>query len=200
MRDGLRTLLVLAWPIVLARSAQAVIGFCDALMTAPLGEAAVAAVTTGAINVFTLTIFPMGVVFIVQSFAAQLSAKGEHAAARRYAWYGLGFSGVTAALAFASIPLIRPLLGLLAYEPVWAIGTGRTASPDQAQQVHAFVREKLTGLDAVIASNLRIQYGGSVKPDNARELFGQPDIDGGLIGGAALKADDFLAICRAANG
>lgn len=88
---------------------------------------------------------------------------------------------------------------VLAYEPIWAIGTGKTASPDQAQQVHAFIREKLAGLDADIASGLRIQYGGSVKADNASELFQQPDIDGGLIGGAALKVEDFLAICHAAD-
>ena len=88
---------------------------------------------------------------------------------------------------------------VLAYEPVWAIGTGKTASPDQAQQVHAFLRAKLSGLDAGVASGLRMQYGGSVKADNASELFTQPDIDGGLIGGAALKVDDFLAICHAAD-
>ena len=88
---------------------------------------------------------------------------------------------------------------VLAYEPIWAIGTGKTASPDQAQQVHAFVRQKLAGLDTDIASGLRIQYGGSIKADNASELFQQPDIDGGLIGGAALKVEDFLAICHAAD-
>lgn len=89
---------------------------------------------------------------------------------------------------------------VLAYEPVWAIGTGKTATPEQAQQVHAFLRDRLSGADADIASRLRIQYGGSVKPVNARELFAQPDIDGGLIGGAALKSEDFLAICHAASG
>jgi triosephosphate isomerase len=88
---------------------------------------------------------------------------------------------------------------VLAYEPVWAIGTGKTASPEQAQQAHAFVRSKLSGLDRGVAEALRIQYGGSVKAGNAAELFRQPDIDGGLIGGAALKAEDFLAICRAAG-
>lgn len=88
---------------------------------------------------------------------------------------------------------------VLAYEPVWAIGTGKTASPDQAQQVHAFIRGKLSRLNAKVAENLRIQYGGSVKADNARELLDQPDIDGGLIGGASLKVDDFLAICHAAD-
>lgn len=84
---------------------------------------------------------------------------------------------------------------VLAYEPVWAIGTGVTASPEQAQEMHKFIRtlvEKVYGFD--IADNLTILYGGSVKPDNAKEIFSKPDVDGGLIGGAALKADDFLAI------
>ena len=88
---------------------------------------------------------------------------------------------------------------VVAYEPVWAIGTGRTASPDQAQAVHRFIRDKLAGLDGTIAGSLRILYGGSVKPSNAAELFGQPDVDGGLIGGASLVAGDFLAICHAAE-
>lgn len=86
---------------------------------------------------------------------------------------------------------------VIAYEPVWAIGTGVTATPDQAQAVHAFLRGKVRGLDATIAAGLVIQYGGSVKAANAVELFAQPDIDGGLIGGASLSADEFLAICRA---
>ena len=88
---------------------------------------------------------------------------------------------------------------VVAYEPVWAIGTGRTASPDQARAVHRFIRDKLAGLDGTIAGSLRILYGGSVKPSNAAELFGQPDVDGGLIGGASLVAGDFLAICHAAE-
>lgn len=84
---------------------------------------------------------------------------------------------------------------VLAYEPVWAIGTGETASPEQAQEMHLFIRNlvaKVYGND--IADNLSILYGGSVKPDNAKEIFSKPDVDGGLIGGASLKADDFLAI------
>lgn len=88
---------------------------------------------------------------------------------------------------------------VLAYEPVWAIGTGKTASPDQAQQVHAFLRERVASRDNDVAARLAILYGGSVKPSNASELFAKADIDGGLIGGASLVADDFLAICRAAG-
>lgn len=89
---------------------------------------------------------------------------------------------------------------VVAYEPVWAIGTGRTASKEQAQQVHAFIRGEVAKLDARIADSLPILYGGSVKPDNAGELFAQPDVDGGLVGGASLVAADFLAIATAAAG
>jgi triosephosphate isomerase len=87
---------------------------------------------------------------------------------------------------------------VIAYEPVWAIGTGQTASPEQAQAAHAFIRNRLAKHGAHIAKDVRILYGGSVKADNAGELFSQPDIDGGLIGGASLKAKEFLAICSAA--
>ena len=88
---------------------------------------------------------------------------------------------------------------VVAYEPVWAIGTGKTATPEQAQDVHAMIRAKLAAVDAGLADQLRILYGGSVKPDNAAMLFSKPDIDGGLIGGAALDAGSFLGICLAAN-
>jgi triosephosphate isomerase len=87
---------------------------------------------------------------------------------------------------------------LIAYEPVWAIGTGRTASPEQAQDVHAFLRGRIDEQDAKIGGQLRILYGGSVKGGNAAELFAKPDVDGGLIGGASLSADEFLKICAAA--
>jgi triosephosphate isomerase len=86
---------------------------------------------------------------------------------------------------------------VIAYEPVWAIGTGKTASSAQAQEVHAFIRSLLAQKNAEVAEKVIIQYGGSVKPNNAKELFAQPDIDGGLIGGASLNADDFIAICTA---
>jgi triosephosphate isomerase len=89
---------------------------------------------------------------------------------------------------------------VVAYEPVWAIGTGRTATPEQAQAVHAFMRGKFASLDATMASSLQLIYGGSVKSANAAELFGQPDVDGGLIGGASLAAKEFVAICASAQG
>jgi triosephosphate isomerase len=87
----------------------------------------------------------------------------------------------------------------IAYEPVWAIGTGLTATPDQAQEVHALIRELLAQMyNRKLASEIRIQYGGSVKPDNAAELMAKEDVDGLLVGGASLKADDFVAIVNAA--
>lgn len=88
---------------------------------------------------------------------------------------------------------------VLAYEPVWAIGTGHTATPDQAQAVHAFLRARIASADGLLAQRVSILYGGSVKAANAAELFVMPDIDGGLIGGASLAADEFMAICRAAD-
>ncbi|MBC8520265.1 MAG: triose-phosphate isomerase [Gammaproteobacteria bacterium] len=88
---------------------------------------------------------------------------------------------------------------IIAYEPVWAIGTGKTASPEQAQEVHAFIRAHVGKQDQAVADGLRIQYGGSMNAGNAADLLAQPDIDGGLIGGASLKAEDFLAIGRAAG-
>jgi len=86
---------------------------------------------------------------------------------------------------------------IVAYEPVWAIGTGKTATPDQAQAVHAFIRDKFASRDDIIAGQLRILYGGSVNGSNAADLFAREDIDGGLVGGASLKAEDFLAIRNA---
>ncbi len=88
---------------------------------------------------------------------------------------------------------------VIAYEPVWAIGTGKTATPQQAQDVHRFIRGRLAARDKAVADNVRILYGGSMKGGNAAELLAQPDIDGGLIGGASLQAEEFLTICRAAG-
>ncbi len=116
-------------------------------------------------------------------------------------------SGVTEKIVGEQLDAVIELAGIdalkncvVAYEPVWAIGTGKTASPEQAQQMHGFIREKIARLNEEMADGLRILYGGSVKPDNADELFSMQDIDGGLIGGAALNSKDFLSICAAASG
>lgn len=113
--------------------------------------------------------------------------------------------GVTEAIVAKQIDAVLDLCGIagfaqavIAYEPVWAIGTGLVASPDKAQAVHEFIRGKLAASDVDIAQRVQILYGGSMNPSNAAELLSQPDIDGGLIGGAALKADDFLAIAQSA--
>ena len=113
--------------------------------------------------------------------------------------------GITAQVVIRQMDAVIAVSGVaalakavVAYEPVWAIGTGKTATPAQAQEVHAMIRARVARDDKLVADGLQILYGGSVKPANARELFGQPDIDGGLIGGAALVADDFLGICAAA--
>ena len=116
-------------------------------------------------------------------------------------------AGQTEAVIASQLQPVLDLVGVeafsgavVAYEPVWAIGTGRTASPEQAQAVHAFIRGVVKGRDARIGDSLPLLYGGSVKPDNAAELFAQADVDGGLVGGASLVAGDFLAIARAAAG
>ncbi|MCV6589151.1 MAG: triose-phosphate isomerase [Marinobacterium sp.] len=114
-------------------------------------------------------------------------------------------SGQALAVVEAQIDAVLKCCGIasfsklvVAYEPVWAIGTGRTATPEQAQEVHGAIRAVLAAADAEVSASVRILYGGSVNAVNAAELFSQPDIDGGLVGGASLKVDDFLAICSAA--
>ena len=113
-------------------------------------------------------------------------------------------SGVTEAVVGRQLEAVISAAGVgalgravIAYEPVWAIGTGRTASPDQAQEVHAFTRSLIANKDGNIADSVQVLYGGSVKPANAAEIFSMPDVDGGLIGGASLEAESFLAICAA---
>lgn len=126
-------------------------------------------------------------VLCVGETLAERDAGQTHAVVARQLEAVLAVSGV-AALGRA----------ILAYEPVWAIGTGRNATPEQAQDVHAFIRGRVAAHDATIAAGLAILYGGSVKAANAAELFGMPDVDGGLVGGASLKAEEFLAIWSAA--
>jgi len=113
--------------------------------------------------------------------------------------------GVTETVVAAQLDAVIKVVGIealgrsvIAYEPVWAIGTGQVATPQQAQAVHAFIRDRIAGQDAGVAQGLRILYGGSMNPSNAAELLAQSDIDGGLIGGASLKAADFLAIAQSA--
>ncbi len=116
-RVGLRELLVLAWPVVLSRSTQSVVGLADALMTARLGDEALAAVTTGAINLFSVAILPMGTVYIVQSFAAQLQGRGDLVAARRYGFYGLALAAFTTLVAVAATPWVGDIIGLFHFAP-----------------------------------------------------------------------------------
>jgi len=146
---GVGILLRLAWPVMLARSTQAVMGFFDGVMTAPLGEDALAATTTGAINAFAVIILPMGIVMVVQSFAGQLAGRGDPAGARRYGWYGLILSGVVALIGLAALPFIGPALGLFDYAPgVRALMTD-------------YLVLRMTGLGAVVAGEaLGNWYGG----------------------------------------
>lgn len=114
--------------------------------------------------------------------------------------------GITDSIVLAQLDAVVNQVGIeafanavVAYEPIWAIGTGETASPDQAQEVHGLIRKYLEERSGDIAAGLRILYGGSVKSSNAAELFAQPDIDGGLVGGASLESEQFVAICESAD-
>ena len=144
--------------------------------------------------------------FVAQK-AAALLAKGirpivcvGEALAEREAGRTLAVVGAQLRESLASVPRERAAEVVVAYEPVWAIGTGKTATPEMAQQVHAALRAELAALFGPAGSAMRIQYGGSVKPDNTAELMAQPDIDGALVGGASLDAKSFAAIVSAAGG
>jgi triosephosphate isomerase len=126
------------------------------------------------------------IVCVGETLEQRERAETEHVVARQ----------LDAVIAVAGIATFGD--AVIAYEPVWAIGTGKNATPQQAQAVHAFIRERISGRDAKIAADLRILYGGSVKAANAAELFEMPDVDGGLVGGASLRADEFVRICAAA--
>ncbi len=144
-----KQLLALAWPIVLARATQSVIGFTDALLVAPLGESALAAVTTGALNTFSMVMLPMGTVFILQSFAAQLRGRGELGAARRYAYYGLVVAVLAGALAIAAIPLVAAVLARLDY------------APDVRSAMQTYIAIRLLSVPFVVATEaLGNWYGG----------------------------------------
>jgi MATE family multidrug resistance protein len=147
--SDLKRLLTLAWPIVLARATQSVVGFTDALMVSPLGESALAGVTAGALNTFALIIFPMGTVYIVQSFAAQLRGRGDLAGVRRYAWYGLAVALVAGVIAAAMIPLVPRVVARLDY------------TPEVRAVMVAFMSIRLLSVGPVVANEaLANWYGG----------------------------------------
>ena len=146
----LRALLSLAWPIVVSRSSQVVVGIADAVMVAPLGAAALAATTTGAINSFTCFILPMGITFIVSSFSSQLFGMGDLAGARRYGWYGLAVAGVTQVVALLAIPLVPAALGLFDY------------APDVRQAMADYLAWRLVSAGAVVGMEALGNYFGGL--------------------------------------
>ena len=176
---------------------------------------------TGEVSAAMLKEFACHYVIVGHSERRALYAEGDEFTAQKYAAAQSGGlvpilcvgelleereSGITEEVVARQLDAVINLSGVaslgnavIAYEPVWAIGTGKTASPDQAQAVHEFIRNRVAGHDAAIAEKVQILYGGSVKPENAAELFAKADIDGGLIGGASLKAEDFLGICSAVS-
>ena len=170
MRASLITLLSLAWPVILARATQSVIGFCDALMVAPLGDTALAAATTGAMNTFTVGMLPFGICLILQSFAAQLKGRGDLVAARRYAWYGLILALVAGLLAVIATPFIDEGLGLFEFEPAVA--------SLQAQ----YLALRLTGMFAMVGTEALGNWFGGL--GNTRLQM--------IAGGIAMVGNVFL--------
>ena len=158
-----------------------IIGHCERRMLCGERDAQIAAKFAGAQRVGLIPILCIG------ETVEEREQGATEAVLRRQLGAVIGAAGVAA---FGD--------AVIAYEPVWAIGTGRTAHPAQAQSAHAFIRALVGESDGAVAARLRVLYGGSMKPANAKELFAVPDVDGGLIGGASLVAEDFLAICRAA--
>ncbi len=176
---------------------------------------------TGEVSAQMLNDFGCGFVIVGHSERRMLYGESNHSVAEKYAAAQratlipilcLGETleqremGITEQIIQEQLSAVIDIAGVdslnkavIAYEPVWAIGTGKTASPQQAQDVHAFIRKGIATQNVNIANELTILYGGSVKANNASELFAMPDIDGGLIGGASLIAEDFIAICRALN-
>lgn len=176
---------------------------------------------TGEVAVSMLTDFGVRFVITGHSERRQMFGETDEVVARKFAAiHGQGLTpvlcvgetltqreeGVAEAVVAAQLDAVFAHNGIaamkdavIAYEPVWAIGTGKTASPAQAQQMHSFIREQLARRDAEVAGQTRILYGGSVNADNARELFAQADIDGGLVGGASLKVDEFITICKSVS-
>ena len=176
---------------------------------------------TGEVAVSMLMDFGVRFVITGHSERRQMFGETDEVVARKFATiHGQGLTpvlcvgetlaqrdeGVAEAVVAAQLDAVFARNGIaamkdavIAYEPVWAIGTGKTASPAQAQQMHSFIREQLARRDAEVAGQTRILYGGSVNADNARELFAQADIDGGLVGGASLKVDEFITICKSVS-
>lgn len=148
--NPVRTLLKLAWPIVVSRSTQVVVGLCDALMVATLGKEALAATTTGAFNTFAVLILPMGICFIVASFASQLMGAGDKEGARRYGFYGLGIAAATQAICLLGIPLVAPILGLL------------DLSPAVRDQMTTYILIRFLGGGAVIGMEALASYYGGI--------------------------------------
>jgi triosephosphate isomerase len=176
---------------------------------------------TGEVSVPMLAEFGVQLVIVGHSERRQLFAETDATVAKKFIAVQAGGmvpvlclgeslqqreQGVTQEVILSQLDRVVEAAGIkaftsavIAYEPIWAIGTGKTATPVQAQDVHASIRRHLAGLDQEVASDCRIVYGGSVNAANAAELFAQPDIDGGLVGGASLKAADFASICNSAS-
>jgi triosephosphate isomerase len=210
VRDVSRTEVAVCPPYVFLPAAQAMLEGTSIRWGAQNLSTESAGAFTGEVAASMLKEFGCHYVIVGHSERRTLYGEDDQTVARKFAMARETLQereqGVTEAVVARQLDAVLDLegvaglaAGVIAYEPVWAIGTGVTATPEQAQEVHAFIRGRVTAKDLGVADGLRILYGGSMKPDNAAELMAKADIDGGLIGGASLKASDFLAICRAAG-